>query len=310
MDTGNAKETNFSSKLLFFWSIFKKEVATLSKEVINFCVSHKDIILATLIALTSLCYFIVTAYSEVFEDRFPGFRIRIFGLITTAIVLVISFLGLYFTKYPWFKKISYYLQSVLLFFFSYSYFLNIENRNFYPIILTVLPVFIFFIHLTLFTDKWINVYTTLAQILLFVLQTFSLLTFFSVDRVAARSFSQDILATVFNLPDAVWLTICAFAVTLVSLNYFRVKTLKTILYFFGLIFFLVIQILYIADTVAFKNFFYWEKTLIFLIMWDFLLAPLNIIINDLKDDKYNPRLAVSTVYHLILLVIVFTFSLF
>jgi hypothetical protein len=291
------------------WNKLTYESQKLWSEFSTFLKQNKEILFASLIALISLFYFLVTAYSTLFEEVFPGFRIRLFSLAVALIVAVVSFLAFYLDHNPIFKKISLLAQSWLLLLFSYSYFLSIENRNFYPIILAFLPAFIFLIHIILFTNKWLNIYTSLAQIILFVLQTFSLLTFFSVDRVAARSFSQDSLSTVLNLPEWFWLVICALGVSVVSVNYFKLKTAKLNLYFFSLIFWLTIQILYITQVVLFKNFFYWEKTLIFVIMWDFLLVPLGIIANNLKDDKYQPRLVVSTIYHLLLLFIVFIFAL-
>lgn len=306
-------ETNRNSTLdskNYDWiKVMGSETKKLIFEVSSFLKTNKEIVLATLVALLSTFYFLVTAYSSLFEEIFPGFRIRIFGLSIALLVFVVTLVAVYLTHNSSFKKGLLLTQSVLLLFFSYSYFLSIENRNFYPIILAILPAFLFFVHLTLYTGKWVNIYTVLSQILLLVLQTFSLLNFFSADRVAARSFSEDTLSLVFNLPEAFWLIICAFGVSVVSLNYLKLATAKLNIYFFGLIFWLVIQILYITQAILFKNFFYWEKTLIFVIMWDFLLAPLLIIAKGVQDDKYRPRLAVSTAYHLFLLILVFLFAL-
>jgi len=308
MDNNQSLNNKIDAAKQTFWQTFLIEGKKLTLEIWHFLKENKETILATLVALISLLYFLVTAHSSLFEEFFPGFRIRIFSLGIAFIVFVVSFLVIYFSNNTTFKKFLLLAESLLMLFFSYSYFLSIENRNFYPIILAFLPAFIFFIHLSLFTGKWTNIYTSLSQVLLFVLQTFSLLNFFSADRVAARSFSQDTLSLVFNLPEVVWLIICAFGVSVVSLNYLKIDKIKTNLYFFGIIFWIVIQLLYVSEAIMFKNFFYWEKTLIFIIMWDFLLAPLAFIARGLQDDKYRPRLAVSTVYHLFLVVLVFIFA--
>lgn len=271
---------------------------------------YQAILLALILSLISLAYFSVTAYSDLFFRIFPNLSIRWFGVFCVFLVLTVALIASFSKENKLKDKLELLLLSLIPIFFCYSYFLGVETRGFYPYIFGVLPTLIFVINYNLFNNRKFYLYLIVIQVMLFSLQTFSLINFFNVDRVAAREFRRDLLALIFNLSDTVWLTICSIAVSYVSLFSLNIKKpLKIEIAYFCLLFFMNFQTLWIIDKIAFIGFLYWQKALIFLVIWDFLFLPIKAIIFNEKDEKYKPRLLVSTAYHTFLILLILGFSL-
>jgi|688.fasta_scaffold13267_11 hypothetical protein len=304
----NSKSLNFSNlpkKIIDFWTILNIKL----QPVKSFLGNHRAVILGGLLAMTSVFYFTSVAYIEQLNQVFGQITIRQAGVFSVVLVLSFSLFGSWFGSKSWLNFGFIWLQSLFLSFFAFSYFLSIENRDFYPILFAILPVLIFLVNTDLFGEQKYYHFTTFSQVLLYALQTFSLLNFFNIDRISTREFQENILAQIFSLDPIFWLILSTLAITFVSLGYFKIlSTAKS--FTFGSILFLTLgQVLWLAEVFDFNQALYWQKTLLFVIVWDFLIPPLQSIILGKIDEKYNPRIIISTAYHGFLVLVVTIFSI-
>jgi hypothetical protein len=299
-----SEEKNFQ-KIANFWRILDDKTAPAR----SFLTIHRAVILGAFLALVTIFYFTSIAYFQELFNIFPALSIRQAGVWSVFLVAIISAIGSWFGSKNWLNFIFIWIQSSFLSFFTFSYFLGIENRNFYPILFAVLPVLVFLVNLDLFGRQKYYHFTLFSQVLLFAVQTFSLLNFFNADRISTRDFQENILSRIFSLNPIFWLILCTFAVTLVTLAYLKIDSLVRNLVFGSILFLLIGQILWLSESFDFRNSLYWQKSLLFIVVWDFLISPLQNISSNKSDDKYNPKLIVSTFYHSFLVIIVTIFSI-
>lgn len=286
-----------------------QNLTTSTKPLRSFLVIHKAAILGCFLVLITIFYFTSIAYFQELSKIFPSLSIRQSGIWSVVSVVVFSGIGSWFGSKNWLNFIFIWLQSLFLSFFTFSYFLGIENRSFYPILFAVLPVLVFLVNTDLFGKQKYYHFTLFSQVLLFVVQTFSLLNFFNADRISTRDFQENILARIFSLDPIFWLVLCTFAVTLVSVAYLKTNSLVKNMIFGSILFLLIGQIIWLSEAFDFRNSFYWQKSLLFIVAWDFLIFPFQNISLNKSDDKYNPKLIVSTLYHSFLIIIVTIFSI-
>jgi hypothetical protein len=267
-----------------------------------FYTENLGLIVATSLALLSGFFFLVIGYPDIFNS-IPSFRQRWFGLCIFGICLLLTYLSCFYSHWKMLKSISVWMQSNVLLFFSFAYYLRLNNSDVgilgqkfdTGLVFIPLVVLIFTVNYNLFTTNKKRLLLVIPQVLLFCLQTFSFIGFLGIDRTTSRDFSQDWLSNVFNLPPLVWLLICAMAIGLVSVLNMKLQSLRKVLAF-GLIFFVIcFQILIAINTL---NTSYWYKSLLFLVCWDFLFTPFAAVVNRVIDPKYKPKLSVSTMYHI------------
>jgi hypothetical protein len=282
-----------------------KQTFSLYTAVSTFYSLNVALITSIWVSLLSLFFFISVAYQEFFSTYFNFFRVRWFGI---AVLLVLALLTLLTSYLKHQKRIAFiltWLESNLLTIISFSYLLGIENRSFYPFIIGFLTALILLVNYDLFGKKTYQFHLLVIQVLLFSLQSFSWLSLLVASRVEVISFQEDSLSNILNLPSWMWLAVSALGITLITISSFGNLSVKKVLLYTPLLFYIFFQMFLVVENLNFANFFYWQKTLLFLIFWDFVYIPLKFITRDTKDDKYQPRLVVSAIYHALLVVIIY-----
>jgi hypothetical protein len=270
--------------------------------------SNLPVIIALNLSLLSGVFFLVIGYPQLFENL-EFFRQRWFGIAVFLISLLITYVSCFYSDWSLKKRLSIWIQSNLLLLFSFAYFLRLNNSAIElpgltlttGLIFIPLTLLIFFTNYFLFSGKRLNLGLLLPIVLLFILYSYSFIGFLDADRTFVRNFSQDWLSLLFNLPPFIWLLICSFSITLVTvLNVRQSKSGK--IAFFGLIVFILMTQIIIA--VESLNTTYWYQTLLVVVSWDFLYGPVKTILSETKDSKYQPRLAVSTIYHMLIFIVI------
>jgi hypothetical protein len=297
----NLNNVNHKSTLFF-----KKAYLQFSR----FCYENQAIITAVIASLSALFYFILTAYPESVFKIFGFIRIRYFGIGSILFIFLTSAFSAVFLSNKWYTKISIWLQGSILIFFAFTYFLSIENSSFYPFAIAFFSSLIFIVFYDLFGEQKHYLIIRVIQTFLFSLQTFSLITFFSVDRSVARNIDIDALSAILEINEIYWILICSLAISLISVSSFGLKGVRNNVVFYSLMFILLFQTLILTNSLSFNKILYWHKTLILITIWDFIFLPLQTISNKIFDDKYRPKLIVSSFYHGLLLLTIFLISFY
>lgn len=262
-----------------------------------------------LVFLLSSSFFLIIAFPR-YLSQLPSFSQRLYSTYILVAIVVFVSLGVLikYTTYP--QKIVAWLRIIIPIIFSFAYFLRVSAVQFNLFSLnlsthiTLVPLVVLITGSTwyIISQKHIPFSLLLGQIVILAIQTYSLLGFLDFDRTDKRLFSQDWLSQLFSLNNSIWLILCSFGVSVVTVMSFDVsntrKNLKYVLIFTVLIF----QGLFMIYTL--DNQFYTYKTLLFLIFWDFLYYPFKTIIKGTEDIRYAPRLIWSGLYHIFLFVLV------
>ncbi|MEI6728737.1 MAG: hypothetical protein WCK98_03790 [bacterium] len=297
-------EKSESSTPQFFKKVFNTSYSLLSK-AINFYTSNVAIFTSIWISLLSLLFFISVTYQDFFSTYFNFFRVRWFGVSVLVILALLTFFTSYLKHQKRVAFLLTWLQSNILTIISYSYLLGIENKSFYPFIIAFLTALILLVNYDLFGKKKYHFYILVIQVLLFSLQSFSWINLLAASRVEVISFHEDLLSNILKLPSWLWLAVSSLGITLITISSFGYGSAKKTLIYTPFLFYIFFQMFLVVENLNFANFFYWQKTLLFLIFWDFVYLPLKYIIKNTKDDKYQPRLVVSTIYHVALVLIIY-----
>lgn len=279
--------------------------ASLYLKIARFYSLNVAIFTSIWIASLSLLFFISVAYQDFFSLYFNFFRVRWFGISVLIVLALLTLLTSYLKHQKRIVFLLTWLESNILTIISYSYLLGIENKSFYPFIIGFLTALILLVNFDLFGRKDYHFYILVIQVLLFSLQSFSWINLLAASRVEVINFHEDLLSNILKLPSWLWLAVSALGITLITISSFGAITVKKTLIYTPLLFYIFFQMFLVVENLNFANFFYWQKTLLFLIFWDFVYLPLKFIIEDTKDDKYQPRLVVSTMYHIILVLIIY-----
>jgi hypothetical protein len=235
---------------------------------------------------------------------------RSIGLLVLSGIFLLTFLACYYSGWSTFKKYSVWLQSNLLTFFSFAYFIGINAVNISVFNITLntgfagglFSILILLVNLNLFGKNQRKMYLVVPQIILFGLQTFSFINLIEKDKTALRAFTTDWIELIFNVNNNLWLVLCAVSISIVSILSFQLKSLNKNLLFAGIFAVLNLEALFAIDNVAGLS--YWYKALLFLVFWDFIYNPFFTISNDIKDPSFRAKLIISTVYHLILIFVI------
>jgi hypothetical protein len=278
------------------------------KTILSHLVAYKALILATLVALFSGLFFLTINNLEFIN--IPAISQRSVGIFTLAIIFLITFLATYYSSKTPLEKLALWLQSNLVTFFLFAYFIGINAVNIYILNFTLntalagilFTFLIFFVNYNLFGSNVRRMSLIVPQIILISLQTYSFINLLQTDKTSLRDFSTDWISVIFNINNTYWLIFCGLAISLISIFSFQTKSVSKNIMFISILTILNIETLFAINNIAGLS--YWYKALLFLIFWDFIYNPLNVIIKEEKDLSFRPKLIISTVYHLILFVVV------
>lgn len=270
---------------------------------------HYAYFVAGLLSFFSAIFFIAISLPAIFKP-IPFFSQRFVGISLLLLCFLVSFLFGYFFVKNRLKLFILLVQSNLLTFFAFTYFLrvnaiNIEflGINFNTVVILVPLVFIIYlVNLNFFKDRKLGLYLVIAQVVVFSLQGYAFISLLGTDYTNLRTFSTDWLASIFNLNTAIWIVVSSFAISFVSFANYKLTNYKDQLFFFLFSFLSYTQILFLIGNLTFLN--YWYKTILFLIFWDFMYTPMQYIALNIKDEKYTPKLIVSVIYHVLLAILV------
>jgi len=277
----------------------------LGTKITQFYIQNVALITAASVSLLSLLFFVSVSYQEFFTTYFSFFRVRWLGIGILSIIAFFTLLNSFLRNQKKLTFLLIWLESNILTLISFTYLLGIENRNFYPFLISFLTCLILVVNFDLFGKRRYYFYTLVAQALLFSVQGFSWVNLLTASRVDVISFNQDSLSNLLSLPLWLWLAFSALGITLITISSFGLTSFKKISAYTPVLFFLFFQMFLVVESLNFNNFFYWQKTLLFLIFWDFVYIPLRVVTTESRDEKYNPKIVASVAYHAILIVAVF-----
>lgn len=291
-------------------SIFLKFCLEIFLKTKKFCLKYSPYLVAIFISALSFFFFLTVSYFEFFS-RNQFLNLRVYGIFSSVVIMLSTYLVSFLSKWGFWKSILVWVQSNFLILFAFAYFLNINNKNFHPLAITVLVFLIFLTILNLFSEKYFeNLYLLFAKIFLFALTTFAYLEFLATNRIQSIEFNQELLAEFFNLSPLVWLVITAFAMSLFSTYSFQLKNWKSNLLYGFFFFSLTFQLLLSINSTILHNFFYWDKAILLAIIWNFLYTRIYTLAKLQPDSKFWAKTYLATGYHIFLILLVLGFSLF
>ncbi len=283
---------------------FVELAKSITKKTNQLFLDHLSFLSTLLITFLSLAFFLVVSYPEMFSQS-SFFSLRWYMLLVFLGIFSFSYLLSFRLKNSLVEAISVCLQINILVFFSFVYFLSIENRDFYPPSIIILASLIFLVAYNLFDENKLRIYLLVPQVLLFSLQTFSLIEFLTLDRVFFRNLEDNFLQSIFRLDPLFWLVFCALGIALISVFQFKLKSLYANLAFGSAIFFLCFQMSLMINAIGLEFFLYWQKSLVFLIFWNFIFRSFFVISKEIFEPEYFVKTTLSTLYHGVLIIFVF-----
>jgi len=264
---------------------------------------------ATCLSGLALAFFINILFPESLRS-FGVIGQRWFSLSVTGLYLLfVYFFCSLHSNWSREEKIKVGLQSFLLTIFAFAYGFRLNGLAFTyaglnlntNLIFVPLIGLIWLVNYRLFDIKSLKLPLLLPQIGLLSLFIFSFLYFIDLDRTFLRIFGQDILAQIFGLPSIIWLILTSIGLTLITVLNLEIHTLGRNLIFTLIIFWLIFQSLLLLDTLNFLT--YISKTLLFVIIWDFLFEPIKRIATA-KPDATKTQIWIWAAYHALLFGIV------
>jgi len=293
-----------------------EKILDFKNQTLDFLEQHQAILKASLLVFIAIIFFVGIAFPETIQTHFFS-RQRWFGLTSVILYLLFSLIFVLLTKWSWFQSIAVLVQSNLLMLFSFAYFLRLNFReiiigefSFHTSLLSIpLALLIFLVNYRLFQDSSrVPFWLIIPQVLLFALQAFSVLSFTDSFLFSRVNFSSDWLNLLFNIHPFVWLTLAGLAIAVISVFSYNLEKLSDFWKIMAIFGFLIIQTMVFVYLIQFADLAlkltYWHLTLLTLIVWDWLYNSLFIIAKKIPDPRFYVRLTVSTIYHLILLLIV------
>ncbi|MBC7472022.1 MAG: hypothetical protein H7196_02025 [candidate division SR1 bacterium] len=278
----------------------------------SFLFENKGIIAASLLTILVVFFFFVIGFPQFFSS-IRYFSQRWFGIGVVCVYLIISFFICALQCWSLPRLFSTWVQTNILFLFAIAYFIRLNNSslNFSTfeisteLVFIPLSIFIFFVNKNLFQSNKTKVLYILGQVILISLCVFSLVYYIEIDNTAKRAYSNDLLLQLFKLPSYFWLVLSAFTISLISTLSLKLKESINALSIFIFFFLTTIQTEIILSNL---NFGYWAKTLVLIIIWDYLFNAILSFLKYPEYDKHRVKLIISTVYHVALLVIIFLFN--
>ncbi len=294
---------------------FRGQVQTFLQNSLKNLQRNQPLLKSLILTLIAAVFFLGVYYADIWQSQLV-FRQRWFGLACIGVYTLVSYLLAIFSSWDRPRILSAWIQSNLLTLISFAYFLRLSNRelevwNFSfntGLIFVALIGLIFLVNYNLFGKNQRQLWLLLPQVVLFALQGFSFLSLTGTYITDSTSFSSDWLNLLFGLHPFLWLTTSGLAIAAISVLSLDLIKKDQLLRFLALFSFLMVQGVLVIYLVNFTDLglslTYWNLALMTLIFWDYLDTPLRIVAHKLEDPKYNSRLAVSTVYHALLLLLV------
>ncbi len=275
--------------------------------------NNKPILLtSSSLSIVSLLCFIVIAFPSVFS-RIPYFQPKWAGLLCIVSCIAIAV----FSSFKCFtdprERIFSTLQLSTVILVSTLYIVRINNSPFEFLTfklstgLICIPIaFFIFVITQQILKSTISIITLATVVVLASLTTFSLVYYFDIDNTTARDFTVEPLAYIFRLPNFIWVFINAFFIGLFTTLTFKLKSIIdtiSVTFIFAITLF---QSGIILNNMALG---YWAKTLIFLIIWDFLYHPIHNYLKHPSENLFSRRLITSMIYHIALISLVLFMNL-
>jgi hypothetical protein len=267
------------------------------------------IIVSMAVALSCLTFFCLILFPQIF-DNYQITSYKGFGLAMFLISVLWTLIGVFMLKPEPIHALAMGLESTILSFASFAYILRLQssgltfgNYNIQTNLLFIpLTLFIFAVNYNIFGPQKRQLGLILGQIFLFLLLSLGLISYLQEDRTILRSLSQNWLVSVFEQSAYMWLAGCAVAVSVVSVLTYRLEKAHEFLLYWIALFTIAFSLLLFLFGIGQMS--YWYQALIFIVIWDFLLEALNVVVKDIKDPKFRPRLWISYGYHMALLICV------
>jgi hypothetical protein len=268
---------------------------------------HK--VLAALAGVLSFGFLLIATYLPEIKLRMPDFPSEQISLVILASLIMVSVGGVVIKNKSWTQRVLMFVQSMLCYFFSISYFLSIDVTLFKIILLPILSFLLVYTHFLIFSAKQLPFAVVVGYVVLFVLQGFSLVSLIQKQEAIWESSDITLLASAIFRSQLFWLIITAFGVTFTTIKKIAASKPLSIQLTFASIYFVVLsQIILVTHVFSPADFLYWQKMITVVILWDFIYMPFSVTINDIKDDHFRSRLLVYSAYHSLLLVAVFFIS--
>jgi hypothetical protein len=267
-----------------------------------------SVVQSGVLTLISLWFFLAIGFPTIFA-KLPIFQQKWFGITTLVIYSIVCILFVVPKQSPLIQKWYIALNSIILMTFSALYFIRVNNSPFELLSLNLstrliflpLACFIFFVNYNLFTDQKNSLLSLVGQVILYSLTTFSLVYYFDIDATAQRTFRVDFLESIFRLPLYLWLILASAAIAFITTISFKIKeyidSISTFLFLFT-------AILQSSVFVNYLTIGYWAKTLLLLIIWDYLYQPVSNFLSHPQENLFTKRLYLSTIYHIGLMALV------
>jgi len=262
---------------------------------------------AGLISVLNLVLFLAFRFPTELISNFTNLSTLV--LVVSPTILVFSYLASFSTNWQLTRSIVIWLQSSFLSFFSLAYIATIENQAFFIFASFALTILIFISNIWLFTSNQKNNFIATSQVVLFAVQVFAFIQFISTDVTAERIINQPIVNYLLEIENIFWLILASISITLLSVYHFNLKTF-TANFLAGLTFFvLVYQTFILLNYIQFDGFLYWQKTMVLIIVWNFLFNNLYEVFAEIYSTKYTINTVSSTIYHFLLISLVLITSL-
>lgn len=277
--------------------------------------THQPILKAIILTVISLVFFVGFWYPEAWQP-YLGLKQSWFAAICIASYLLTSAVLVWLSEWDNFRRTTVWIQSNLLMLVAFAYFLRTSYRMVSILgvsvhtgwIFIILAGLILLVNYNLFGKNRRFQWLLLAQVILFALQGYAFLSLTDTYITDGISFTSDWLQIFFNLHPFFWLTLSALAIAAITILSLQLPKKQDYLRFFGLFAYLMVQgilLIYLVNFIDVTLYLtYWNLALMALVYWDYLDGPVRTISQKLEDDRFYARLAVSTVYHGLLMIII------
>ena len=292
----------------------KKNTTEQSSIISNFwklIVQNQHTIYAFIIGILN-SLIVVSIISPLFyADRLGFLNPRTWTVSTFAIQLFITFAIVLYKNVPNRQRFYIWFNSNFLSLFTFAF---ISRLNFTSIdiagiqintgsVIVLLLLLVFLVNQNIFGEFQRKTSLLVSQVFLFVLQLYSFLQLLYVDKTFLRNFSLSWISSVFSLGPLFWIFLTSLTISLATVANLKLNSLKKDLIFIGVVFILCFQVLFLIQNLIEMT--YWYRALIFIVFWDFVYGPLQIVAREEDDPKFNAKFNASVVYHAILIAAIF-----
>jgi hypothetical protein len=269
---------------------------------------RNSVVQSSVLTLISLWFFLAIGFPSIF-NKLPIFQQKWFGITTLVFYSIVCVLFIIPKEIPRIQKWYTAINSIVLMTFSALYFIRVNNSPFELLSLNLstklifipLACFIFFVNYHLLVGQRKSLLSLVGEVILYSLTTFSLVYYFDIDATAQRAFRVDFLESIFRLPLYLWLILASTVIAFTTTFSFKIKeyidSVSTFLFLFT-------AVLQASVIINYLTIGYWAKTLLLLIIWDYLYQPVSNFLTHPNEKLFTKRLYLSTIYHIALIALV------